>query len=199
MTEHYFTENPASEIKEKKFIQTIKGSILSFISVSGVFAFEDKVDKVSELLIRNFTPSGIAVLDIGCGYGAIGLFIKSQYNTQNVWMTDINSRAIEYANLNALRNKLEVTVLKSDLFSELTAKSFDDILSNPPFAAGKKLNTRLIEESWDHLNPGGSLWLVAHHNKGGSTLKEIMRTRFNNAVDIEKSGGIRVYRSVKKI
>jgi 16S rRNA (guanine1207-N2)-methyltransferase len=198
MAEHYFTENPASEIKEKKFIQTIKSSILSFISVSGVFAFEDKVDKVSELLIRNFTPSGISVLDIGCGYGAIGLFIKSLYDTQKVWMTDINNRAVEYTRLNALRNKLEVTILKSDLFSELADISFDDILSNPPFAAGKKLNTRLIDESWEHLNPGGSLWLVAHHNKGGSTLKEVMRARFNNAEDMEKSGGVRVYRSVKK-
>jgi 16S rRNA G1207 methylase RsmC len=47
------------------------------------------------------------------------------------------------------------------------------------------------------LNPNGALWLVAYHNKGGETLREIMRGRFGNAEDIVKSGGIRVYKSVK--
>lgn len=76
--------------------------------------------------------------------------------------------------------------------------AFDDIVTNPPIAAGKKLLTQLIAEAYDHLNPKGALWLVAYHNKGGSTLKEIMKNRFGNAEDMEKSGGIRVYKSVRK-
>lgn len=198
MDEHYFTENPVSEIKEKSFTQTVKGTSLSFISVSGVFSFEGKIDRASELMITNFTPTGRTTLDIGCGYGAIGLFIKAMYASQDVWMSDINSRAVDYSKTNAYKNNLKVTVVKSNLYSGLSGLTFDDIVSNPPVAAGKKLNARLIEEAWDHLVPGGSLWLVAYHNKGGSTLKEMMKARFNTAEDMEKSGGIRVYRSIKQ-
>lgn len=196
MDQHYYTENPVSEIKEKSFSQTVNGMQLSFVSVSGVFSFENRIDKASELLIKHFSPSGRSVLDMGCGYGAIGLYIKALYPGQNVWMTDINNRAVEYAKSNAVKNRLEVNVLNSNLYSGLVEKKFDDIVSNPPIAAGKKLNTQLISEAPGYLNPGGALWLVAFHNKGGATLKEIMKARFGNAEDIEKSGGMRVYRSV---
>ena len=196
MDQHYYTENPVSKIKEKNFSQIINGIQLSFISVSGVFSFDDRIDKASELLIKHFAPTGGSVLDMGCGYGAIGLYIKARYPGQSIWMADINNRAVEYTKANALKNKLEVNVLNSNLFSGLTGVKFDDIVTNPPIAAGKKLNTQLINEAPEYLNPGGALWLVAFHNKGGSTLKDIMKARFGNAEDIEKSGGMRVYRSV---
>jgi len=197
MGEHYYTENPVSEIKEKFFTETIKGITLSFTSVSGVFAFDRKIDKASELLIKTFTPTGSSILDLGCGYGAIGLFLKAIYPEQNVFMVDINNRAVDYTAANAARNNLAVNILKSDLFSELGDQSFDDIVSNPPIAAGKRLNTELINKAFDHLNPKGALWLVAFHNKGGASLKKIMESRFGKAEDMAKSGGIRVYKSVK--
>ena len=197
MEQHYYTENPVSEIKEKNFTQTIRGVQLSFISVSGVFSFENRIDKASELLIQHFVPTGSSVLDLGCGYGAIGLYIKAQYPGQFLTMADINNRAVDYTKTNALKNRLDVKTVQSNLFSELSGMKFDDIVTNPPIAAGKKLNTQLINEAPEYLNPGGALWLVAFHNKGGSTLKDIMKERFGNVVDIEKSGGMRVYKSVK--
>lgn len=197
MSEHYYTERPTSEIRERFFRQNIKGVELSLTSVSGVFAFENKVDRASELLIEAFRPSGKSVLDMGCGYGAVGLFIKALYSHQAICMSDINERALDFTLLNASSNHLEVKTVKSDLFSSLESIVFDDIVTNPPFAAGKKLLTRLIEEAFDHLNQKGALWLVAYHNKGGSTLKGIMKTRFGNADDMIKSGGIRVYKSIK--
>ncbi len=198
MSEHYYAEHPTSEIKEKSFRQKIRDIELSFTSVSGVFSFENRIDRASELLIEVFRPSGGTVLDLGCGYGAIGLFIKALYRNLIVCMSDVNERAADYSMLNASTNRLEVKVIKSDLFSELEGIAFNDIVTNPPLAAGKKLLTKLIDEAFDHLNPGGALWLVAYHNKGGSTLKNIMKERFGNAEDMEKSGGIRVYRSIRK-
>lgn len=197
MAEHYYTENPTSEIKEKTFTQVIKDHELTLTSVSGVFSFENRVDKASELLIKTFSPTGRSVLDLGCGYGAVGLYIKAIYPNQTVCLSDINERAIDYSMFNASKNRIDIKAVKSDLFSELDSIVFDDIVTNPPLAAGKKLLTRLIDEAYDHLRTNGSLWLVAFHNKGGSTLKEIMKTRFNNVEDMEKSGGIRVYRSVR--
>ncbi|MGI6124165.1 MAG: methyltransferase, partial [Acetivibrionales bacterium] len=97
---------------------------------------------------------------------------------------------------NARLNDLSIEVLKSDLYSQLDGRLFGDILSNPPIAAGKALNTRLIYEAKNHLLKNGALWLVAYHNKGGETLKRIMNEAFGNVEDIEKKGGIRVYRSI---
>ena len=198
MSQHYFTENPESEIKEKTFTEGICGSSLAFTSVSGVFSFETKIDRASENLIKNFTPSGLTVLDIGCGYGAIGLFIKSLFPKQNITMIDVNNRALDYTKKNAASNNLSIEALNSNLFSSLEGRTFDDIISNPPIAAGKELNTRLITESYEHLSKNGALWLVAFHNKGGSTLKKVMETIFGNVTDVDKSGGVRVYKSIKK-
>ena len=197
MSEHYYTEHPTSDIKEKTFQQNIRGMELSLTSVSGVFSHDNKIDRASELLIQSFKPTGKTVLDLGCGYGAIGLFIKAIYKGQIVCLSDINERAVDYSMLNASRNHLEIKAVKSDLYAAFDEITFDDIVTNPPLAAGKKLLTILIEEAFDHLNLGGALWLVAFHNKGGSTLKEIMKKRFGNAEDVEKSGGIRVYRSIR--
>lgn len=197
MSQHYYSENPLSEIREKSFSYTIKGETLKLISVSGVFAFGSRVDRASELLIESFRPSGGTVLDMGCGYGAIGLFIRKLHPGLKVVLSDVNSRAVEYAGRNALDNGLEIEAVQGGLFSALSGRKFDDIVSNPPMAAGKALNTQFITESLSHLNSGGALWLTAFHNKGGRALKGIMEAVFGNVEDIEKSGGIRVYRAVK--
>lgn len=196
--EHYYSERPTSAVKEREYTQKIKDTELTLTSVSGVFAFEGCVDRASQLLIEAFMPSGASVLDLGCGYGAIGLFIKAMYREQSVVLSDINERAVEYAMKNAAKNRLDVKAVKSDLYSAFEGAQFDDIVTNPPIASGKKQLTRLIDEAFDHLKQNGALWLVAYHNKGGETLREIMRVRFGNAEDVVKSGGVRVYKSVKK-
>ncbi len=198
--DHYYSEKPKSEIQEHKFNYEIKGIELEFISVSGVFAFTDRVDKASRLLIESFRPSGAGnfVLDMGCGIGPISLYIKSKYPHLQVTAVDINERAVFYTEKNARLNNLNIKAIKSDLYSQLEGRLFGDILSNPPIAAGKTLNTRLISEAKTHLLENGALWLVAFHNKGGETLKKIMNEVFGNVEDIEKKGGIRVYRSVSR-
>lgn len=196
--EHYYSEKPQSEIREHRFSYEIKGTELEFISVSGVFAFSDRVDKASRLLIENFRTSGAGnfVLDVGCGIGPISLYIKARYPHLQVTAVDINERAVFYTKKNAQINNLSIDAFKSDLYCQLEGRLFGDIVSNPPIAAGKALNTRLISEAKTHLFKNGALWLVAFHNKGGETLKRIMNDVFGNVEDIEKKGGIRVYKSV---
>lgn len=196
MSEHYYTEKPLSEIREKEFTETIGSKTLTFISVSGVFAFEERIDKVSRLLIENYRPSGNSCLDIGCGYGAIGLFCKAIHPQLIMTMTDINERAVSYTKKNAERNNLWVKTLQSDLYEKLENEVFWDIVTNPPVAAGKRVITRLIQDAKSHLHPGGALWLAAFHNKGGSSFKKIMEDCFGNAEDIVKKGGIRIYKSI---
>jgi len=199
MMEHYYTEKPVSKIKETQFSHEFFGKKLDFVSVSGVFAFGDRIDKASLLLIESFRPSGASffVLDVGCGFGPIALCIKARYPHLQVTAVDINERAVEYTKRNADINNLYIEVAKSDLYEALEGRQFGDIVSNPPIAAGKKVYTRLITDAYDHLIDGGALWLTAFHNKGGKTLKRIMEETFGNVEDVVKKGGIRVYRSVK--
>lgn len=198
MNDHYYSQNPISKIKEKEFTATFGSKTLNFLSVSGVFAFENHIDKASRLLIENFSPQGHTLLDIGCGYGAIGLFLKALYPQLNVTLTDINQRAVMYSHKNAENNNLFVKVLQGDLYEGVGNARFDSIVTNPPIAAGKRIVTQLIHEAKEHLEHNGALYLVAFHNKGGSTYKKIMEVTFGNVEDIKKQGGIRVYRSILK-
>lgn len=199
MAEHYYTENPTSEIDEVPFEVTFMGHSLSFVSVSGVFSHEPRIDKASQLLLDVFTPSGAApsLLDVGCGFGPIGLCLKAAFPSLGVTMTDINRRAVAYAKANADRNHIHAETVQGDLYAAVGDRSFGDIVSNPPMAAGKALNLRLIAEAAAHLAPGGALWLTCFHNKGGETLRKAMAATFGNVADVEKGGGIRVYRSVR--
>lgn len=198
--EHYYSENPQSDIKEIEFSYNIKGIELKFTSVSGVFAFSNKVDRATQLLIESYRPSkaGNFLLDMGCGIGPISLYIKSRYPHMQITAVDINERAVFYTKKNAQSNDFDIEVLKSNLYSELEGRLFGDILSNPPIAAGKAVYSKIISGAKDHLLKNGALWLVAFHNKGGSALKRIMNEVFGNVEDIEKKGGIRVYRSVNE-
>ena len=199
MAEHYFTEDPTSEIVELPFEVTFKGHQLSFVSVSGVFSHEPRIDKASQLLLDVFEPSGAAasLLDVGCGFGPIGLCLKAAFPMLSVTMTDINRRAVAYAKANADRNHIHAEAVQGDLYTAICDRRFGDIVSNPPMAAGKAVNLRLIAEAAAHLEPGGALWLTCFHNKGGETLRKAMAAAFGNVSDVEKGGGIRVYRSVR--
>lgn len=199
MSEHYYTENPTSELRETVFQAEFKGLKLNFTSVSGVFSFEAKIDKASALLANSYYPSCAlsSLLDVGCGFGPIGICIKAANPQIEVTMTDINLRAVKYAKYNAELNKLKVEVVSGSLYEALGGRVFGDILSNPPMAAGKAVCSQLIIQASQHMAIGGALWLVCYHNKGGETLKKVMLEEFGNVDDVEKSGGIRVYRSVK--
>lgn len=190
-------------MKENTFQSNIKGPPLTFTSVSGVFSFETRVDKASALLIHAFEPTQTeevpgAILDLGCGYGAIGLSLKARFPQKKLVLTDINNRAADYARKNAVQNYLDVTVVQGNLYETVQNTLFSDIVSNPPIAAGKTITFALIREAKAHLHHGGALWLTAFHNKGGETLKKEMLRVFGNVEDVVKSGGMRVYRSCCK-
>lgn len=195
--EHYYTSNPTSAVIEKQITFQLRDKNLALVSVSGVFGFSDYVDKATQMLIHAFTPSGKNTLDLGCGFGAIGLSTKLLFPDLNVTLSDINTRAVEYCKKNAQLNNLDVNILASDLFCEFPDNTYSDIISNPPIAVGKVFLSKLIDESYSHIEHGGALWLVGFHNKGGATIKKIMHERFGNSADVEKGGGIRVYKSVK--
>jgi 16S rRNA (guanine1207-N2)-methyltransferase len=197
--EHYFSKNPKSKFREEHFKAKLLGNEIDITSASSIFSVKE-VDFGSKLLIENAKlPVEGSLLDLGCGYGVVGVAIKKARPDLQVVMSDVNDRATSYAEKNAKKNKTDCIVLKSDLFKnpDLDKMQFDTILTNPPFSAGKDLIIDFIKQSKEHLKHGGCLQLVAPHNKGGSSLKKIMEETFGNVDELVKKAGFRVYISCK--
>jgi len=138
------------------------------------------------------------VLDLCAGYGPIGIAVKKIFPDTQVFLTDINKRAVNLAKKNSKLNKTKVTIKSGDLYEPYSDEKFDVILVNPPIAAGRKICYKIIEEAITHLNKEGTLQLVARHQKGGRMLEKKMQEVFGNAETLAKKGGFRVYLSVYK-
>lgn len=198
MTEHYFTENQTSPFKPAKILVKVRGMEIEIYTAGGVFS-PKKIDIGTQLLIeKSHIEKGWKVLDLGCGYGAVGIILKKAIPSLAVVMSDVNSRAVKLAQMNAELHKLDVTVVQSDGYAALNRMQFDTILLNPPQTAGKDVCFRLIEESAEHLLPGGTLQLVARTKKGGKHLSQKMEEVFGNVEPAAKGAGYRIYVSKKK-
>ena len=197
MTEHYFSKKPSSERKSYEIHYNLGGKTFVFLSSSSVFSSK-KVDYGTDLLIRSMIlDKSDKVLDMGSGYGPIGIIAAHSNPNSEVTMVEINERAASLARKNLeLNNIRNAEVVCGDFFTPLKEEKFDAILMNPPIAIGLRNIFEVIEESKNHLNPNGSLQIVARHNKGGARIKDNMEAVFGNVEEISKAGGFRVYMSL---
>lgn len=193
MSEHYFSESPTSSSKYRQFTEVIRGVEYSFITDSGVFS-KAHVDKGTKLLLESVDFQGVGrVLDLGCGYGPIGIVAAKSLPDSTVIMVDVNERAVDLARLNIqLNNVNNATVFCGDGFLPIRGEKFDLILTNPPIRAGKAVLYRLIEESREHLNPGGRFCSVLRTKQGAKTYKNKMETVFTDVLELAKGSGYRV-------
>lgn len=197
MADHYFSKKPTSALTTTTVSGLLRGNQLSFVTGSGVFS-KTKIDKGTEVLVKYAEIEGSEkLLDLGCGYGVVGISMKRAYPDLDVTCADVNQRAIMLARRNAGLNKTDIDVLQSDGFEKIKG-TFDAILLNPPQTAGKKICLRLIDESFEHLKKGGNLQIVARHNKGGKSLSEYMEELFGNVRVVKIKSGYRVYFSEKE-
>ena len=198
MTAHYYDEEQSSPARFEHVSFFVLGKEFSFMTGSGTFS-RTGLDSATKLLITACSSlrGDEALLDLGCGWGAIGLCLKAVNPGVRVMMSDVNERALLLAKKNAAALELEVDVRRSDAFERIP-EQFDLILTNPPYAAGREVCYRFIDEAYDHLLPGGSLLLVARHQKGGAMLERRIRDVFGASETITKKGGFRVYKGTKK-
>jgi 16S rRNA G1207 methylase RsmC len=182
---HYYSQKQDS-LNIKKILIRNK----EFYTGAGVFS-KKRLDKGTELLIdKCIIKPNWTVLDLGCGIGVVGIFIKMRTPSVKVLMTDINENAVKLSKMNV--KNLDIKVKKSNLFEKINEK-FNTILVNPPQTAGKDVCFKIIEESKTHLEKEGLLQLVARHKKGGITLKKKMQEVYGNAEEIAKGSGYRIY------
>ncbi|RED54587.1 class I SAM-dependent methyltransferase [Cohnella lupini] len=201
MNDHYYTNKPTSASNRKAFDAMLRGLNLRLTSDAGVFS-RDGVDYGSRVLIEHMEiPRDANVLDIGCGYGPIGLIAARLAPQGHVKLIDINERAVELATLNAKANGIHnVSFAQSDIFSGVRSETFDVILSNPPIRAGKAVVHQLFSESREHLNPGGSIWVVIQNKQGAQSARAKLEEIFGEeeVVEVGKDKGFRLYRCRRK-
>ena len=165
MTQHYFTSNPQSAHDERAIQVELAGVRADFCTDAGVFS-RDGLDFGSRLLIETVHPLLHGrVLDMGCGWGAIGVLLARLCPDAQITMADINERAVALAARNAWQNGVSAETLVSDGYENI-APSFDAIVTNPPIRAGKQTVYRILDEAKTSLAPGGRLFLVIRKEQG---------------------------------
>ena len=197
MTEHYYTKRPTSPPQLGLLRCRLRGHDFEFLTASGVFSHK-RVDTGTHLLIESMKlPDTGAALDLGCGYGPIGIAAAKLKPRLQVWMTDVNQRAVALAEENAWRNGVKnVRILGGPLYEPVEGLSFDVILTNPPISAGiKKVVEPIIEGSLGHLKQGGSLQIVVRTTKGGNILADLLEQHYGGYEVIARRGGYRVLKA----
>jgi len=141
MTDHYYTNQPTSRSDPRYFETNLLGSTYQFKTDSGVFS-KERIDYGSEVLIRAVSEEELSsgdLLDIGCGYGPIGISLANEFRYRTIHMVDINERAIDLAKANVETNEISnVSIYSSSLFEQVEKEDFAAIISNPPNSCRKE-------------------------------------------------------------
>ncbi len=201
MTNHYYSESPDTAHDFDQWSFELRGKVFRFVTDSGVFSRET-VDYGSRVLIDAFDweelPKEGKILDVGCGYGPIGLAIAFA-SQRMVEMVDINSRAVSLAQGNAKRNQIEnVEIHQSNLYEDVQKEGYAAIVSNPPIRAGKKVVHEILTEAYPRLKKGGTLTIVIQKKQGAPSAQKKMLETFGNAEIVTKDKGYYIIKSVKE-
>ena len=193
MTEHYYTENPASAHDERTVSARLWDMELRFTTDAGVFS-KDGLDRGTRILLEALPPLSGRVLDLGCGWGPVGVLLGARYPSLDIVMTDVNARAAALARRNADANGVRAHVVQGDGF-EAVSGPFDAIVTNPPIRAGKSVIYGLFERARDYLAPSGALYIVIRKQQGAPSALKFLKERYGEAEVISREAGFWVIRA----
>lgn len=195
MNEHYFTPKPSSNAKHGLIKTRLRGRSFKFLTASGVFSHK-KIDRGTALLAEKMIIKDNArVLDLGCGYGVLGIVAAKAGKNVRPVLTEVNTRAAALAEENLTLNNVNAEVREGDLYAPVADESFDTVLCNLPMSAGLELVYKIIEGAHEHLSNGGSLQVVVR--KGFRRIEGKMLAVYGNVDTLAKKGGYRVFISEK--
>ncbi len=201
---HYYDRNPAVESRPQEIETRIHGIDLSFETDRGVFSPE-RIDFGTRLLIEavadDLSKAGVRkgrLLDIGCGYGPVGIALKRIFPALEPTLSDVNERSAALAKKNATKNGVRgLEVVVSDGYERLPGP-FDIVVTNPPVRAGKAVVHAFFEGAFERLAPGGRLYVVLQRKQGAPSAAEKLESLFGVCEAIEIDAGYRVLRCEKK-
>lgn len=194
---HYYTDNSEMTSKPRSFDYYFDNEKFIFTTDNGVFCKEN-VDYGSYLLIKNTFRQALGnkLLDLGCGWGPVGIIIKRFNPDIEVTAVDVNSRAVELTNLNAVQNK---TLIKACLCTDILTLNllFDSIILNPPIRAGKVVIYNLYDKAYHTLRENGSLYIVIQKKQGASSSVNKLSELFKTVTVLDREGGYWVIQAIK--
>jgi 16S rRNA (guanine1207-N2)-methyltransferase len=193
---HYFNDDPNVPHDEKVLEDTFFDVPFSFLTDAGVFS-RSKVDQGSRILIETVEvrDKDRILIDMGCGYGAIGLVLAKLHGNLICHLYDVNERALGLARKNISRNGIEnADASVSDLFEHAVGNA-DIIVTNPPIRAGKDTVFRLYEGAKDRLSDDGVLWVVIRKQQGAPSSVSKLRTLFQDVDVRNRSKGYWIIRA----
>ena len=196
----YFTENPTSQHDEHIIDYQVNGIDLKFTTDAGVFS-KLRVDYGSGVLIKKMLDVDFPqnnILDVGTGYGPIGLFAAKFWPKQTVEMIDVNERGLDLAKQNAEINHIHnVAIFSSDVYSNISsAKKYGLILTNPPIRAGKKVVSNILSGAKNHLVTDGVLLVVIQKKQGEPSARKLLTKTFGNCTILKRDKGYYVLQAV---
>ena len=195
MNDHYYTRTPQSESRPVSCEYTFRGIPLTFLTDAGVFS-RGEVDTGTRLLLEAL-PEELSgdILDLGCGWGVIGIAVARKWPACHVTLADVNTRALDLSRENARRNRAAVSCLESDGMAALAGRTFDAVITNPPIRAGKQVIYRMFADAQKSLKPGGALYLVIRKQQGAESCVHYLSTLFREVEKLDRSGGFWVIRA----
>lgn len=198
--QHYFIEKQHKPSDYFEFEATIADMKLKFRSCDSIFSKNEVDEGTLTLLNTVFDKLELSGngLDLGCGYGAIGISIVKKLGV-NCDMIDVNGTAVDLALHNLMLNGIRsgANVFKSNGFEQVTS-TYNFIVTNPPIKTGKKLLFELMDGSFEHLNKGGTLTLVIRKNHGEESLKKKLTELFGNCEILKRNKGFYILHCVKE-
>jgi len=187
LNQYFSKENDQLKNSPKQIVFKINQREYTMETDSGVFS-RAGLDYGTRVLLETILPiHANTILDLGCGYGPIGI-VLSKETKASVLMADINPRAVELSKKNAIRNKADVEVIETDGFKEVL-ETFDVIVTNPPIRAGKQIYYDWFAKSKGFLTDSGAFYVVIQKKQGApSAIREL--EKYYDKVDVldKKSG-----------
>jgi 16S rRNA G1207 methylase RsmC len=196
--DHYFSEKPVVKPRYRLVQAYLRGKAFKFLTASGVFS-KRRIDLGTKLLIESMIlPESGLVLDIGCGYGAIGIVAASLNPKIHVVMVDVNERAVNLTRRNiGLNNVYNAEVRWGNLYEPVKDMVFNCILSNPPVSAGLATVKAIITEAPKHMAEKATLQMVLRSKIGGKRMQQIFQETFGNCTILARGSGYRVLMAEK--
>lgn len=199
MAEQYFAQDPSTEHDIHEIDFDLEHIHLHLQTDAGVFS-KNRVDFGSVVLMKQALELAIIpgkILDLGTGYGPMGLMLAKKYPDRELDLVDVNERALDLARKNAEYNDvINVNIFASDIYEHVTEK-YALIVTNPPIRAGKQVVNAIHEQAFDHLLPGGQIVTVLQKKQGAPSAKQLLTETFGNCEVLTRDKGYYILRSIK--
>ncbi len=196
---HYYSKTQDGlESKPNEFIFNFKDHSFKFHTDAGVFS-KEYIDYGTFAMLKAFIPNDInlPILDMGAGYGPIGIVVSKLYNKKTV-MCEINERAYNLILKNIKENNSDSLAYNSNLYESLDNNmKFSSVITNPPIRAGKDIVFKIYEGAYERLSKNGELWVVIQKKQGAPSSKEKLISLFGNCEIITRDKGYYILKSIK--